>query len=71
MTKAYRHLSIFIKKKPCIDTPNHKVPTIISKMKILTLGLFENLEITSKIYLDLRIKYTGQKIKKWNLKKFV
>ena len=45
-------------KFPWIDTFDHMGSTVINAMCDLTVGVFEYLEITSKIHLDLRIKYT-------------
>ena len=36
---------------------DHEVPAMFESMRDLTVGVFEHLDITGKIYLDIRIKY--------------
>ena len=36
---------------------DHEVPTVVNVTRDLTVGYFENLDITSKLDVDKRVKY--------------
>ena len=40
------------------DTLDHKVPVVISAVCVLTVGVFEHLNITSPMDVEKRIAYT-------------
>ena len=43
---------------PFINMFNHKGPYVISAMRYLTVGVFEHIDITSILDIDIKIKYT-------------
>ena len=45
-------------KLPYIDTFDHEEPAVVSAMCNRTSRVFENIDITSPIYVDQRIAYT-------------
>ena len=45
-------------KFTCINTFDHEVPAVVSAMWDITVGVFEHLDITPKLDIDKRVKYT-------------
>ena len=57
-------------KFPYIDMFDHEGLAVISEIRILTVGVFEHLEITSKLDLYIRIKYMERILRGPAIKKF-
>ena len=58
-------------KSPFIYTFNHEGPAVINVMRDLMVVLFEHLDITSRLDLDLRIKYIKRILRGSYINKFL
>ena len=58
------------RKFPYINTLYHEVPTVISTMRNINVGVFEHLSITSPMDVDKRLAYTQHILRGAALKKY-
>ena len=65
------HIRKIVKNRfPYIDTFNHEGPSVISVMRNLTIRVFEHIEITYVMDVDLSIKHTERILRGTSLKKY-
>ena len=65
------HIRKIVKNRfPYIDTFNHEGPSVISVMRNLTIRVFEHIEITYVMDVDVSIKHTERILRGTSLKKY-